>query len=390
MRIAVLSHTAEGLEALRRAVQADGHEVALGAVREPGKPLAPQLRPVEADLLVLEGACGSREDLAAVERLTAEHPGLRVLMMCAGRDPEALIAAMRCGVHEVLHAPLDRPELSAALHRAARRRPAPAQGAPASGRVVAFIACKGGSGATVLATNFAHVLATERGKRVGFIDLDLEYGDALAFLTDQRPKATVADVAQQVDRLDAKLLATSMLAVAPNLFLLPAPEDPADGLAVTGVQIERLLDVARASFEVVVLDLGRMFDGTAVKALDKSDLVFPVMEDLVPSVRDARRLMRTFDALGYSEHKVHLLVNRYDKRAAIPVADLEKAVGAKVFQTVPNSFAEVAQAINLGVPLSTIAPRNPVLAALRDLISQVIEAPAERRGWLGRLVEHAR
>lgn len=390
MRTILISRSAEGLEALQRAVQRDGHDVALAFVREAGKPILPHLHGTDAELLVVEGACSSPEDMAALERLTVERPALRVLLMCKGREPDALIAAMRCGVHEVLHAPLDAAELSAALHRASRRRAAADPAPPATGRIVAFIACKGGSGATLLATNFAHLVATECGKRVGFIDLDLEYGDSSAFLTDQRPKASVADVAQQVDRLDAKLLATSMLRVVPNLFLLPAPDDPAAGLAVTAQQVERLLEVARASFDVVVLDLGRAFDGVAVKALDRADFIFPVTEDLVPALRDARRLVRTFEALGYPAHKVRLVVNRHDKRSAIPLAEIEKAVGAKVHQAIPNSFAEVAQAINLGVPLATIAPRNPVLAALRELIGHVIEVPADRRGWLGRLAEHAR
>ena len=46
--------------------------------------------------------------------------------------------------------------------------------------------------------------------------------------------------------------------------------------------------------------------------------------------RYARRLLRTFQALGYPDDKVRLVVNRHDKHAAIALADLEKAVGARV------------------------------------------------------------
>jgi pilus assembly protein CpaE len=294
---------------------------------------------------------------------------------------------MRAGVHEVLHSPPDAAEISAALRRAAHRRQVARHGA-GRGRMIAFIACKGGSGATLVATNVAYLLATERELEVALIDLDLEYGDATAFLTDQRAKGSVADIARHVERLDAKLLKSSMVAVTPRLHVLPAPDDPEAALAVTGAQIERLLDVARDAFDVVILDLGRMFDGVAVKALDKADIICPVTEDLVPCIRDAKRLMRSFNALGYAEDKIQLVVNRYERSSRIPLAELEAAVGAKVKHTIPSSFEQVAEAINLGVPLVKLAPHNAVVKALRELGTKLV-GPAPSRGWIERLVSQA-
>jgi len=37
-------------------------------------------------------------------------------------------------------------------------------------------------------------------------DLNLQFGDASLFVSDQRPAASVASVAQQMHRLDASLL----------------------------------------------------------------------------------------------------------------------------------------------------------------------------------------
>lgn len=382
MKTALVCRNPELLETLRRAVTAGGHDVVHTAVRRPGAALGTLLDHAPAELLVVEGSCAAPEDLASIERATNERPGLLVLLVCPGRDPEGLIAAMRAGVHEVLHSPVEPDELAAALRRAQRRRPS----SGAQGLVIAFIACKGGSGATVLAANFAYTVASEYGKKVALIDLDLESGDASAFLTDLRPKATVADVARQVDRLDAKLLASSMLTVAPGLAVLPAPEDTEAEIAVTGQQIERLIDVAREAFDVVVVDVGRVFDAVAVKALDQADAICPVVEDLVPYIRNAKRLLKSFRGLGYPDGKVHLIVNRYDKRSAIPLAELERAIGAKVRQTVPNSFEDIAQSANLGLPIARVSARNPVLGALRELATRLLDLPHEERGWLGRLV----
>ena len=38
------------------------------------------------------------------------------------------------------------------------------------GKILAFISCKGGSGATFLAANLAYVLATQTNKKVALLD----------------------------------------------------------------------------------------------------------------------------------------------------------------------------------------------------------------------------
>jgi pilus assembly protein CpaE len=378
MRATLLARNADDLALLRGAVEAEGHQVAIGAVRDPSRPLARELASVQGDLAIVAGDCEGA-DLAAIERLTAQRPGLAVLLLCAGRDPDGLIAAMRSGVDEVLHSPPIASELQGALRRVARRS-AHARGAAETpgGRIVAFIACKGGSGATVLATSFAHLVASEYGKRVALIDLDLEYGDAAAFLTEKRPKATVGELARQVERLDAKLLETSMLEVAQGLWLLPAPEELEGALGIGPAQVERLVEVARSAFDIVVLDVGRNLDAVTVKALDHADVVCAVTQDLIPFIRSARRLVKSFHALGYPDDKVHLVVNRYGRRSAIAIADLEKALGVRIRHTVPNSFDEVAKAMNLGHPLLEIAPRSAVVGALRALAA-TLAGPAPER-----------
>ncbi len=78
------------------------------------------------------------------------------------------------------------------------------------GKIIAFVSCKGGSGATFLAANLAYALAQEN-QRVALFDLNLQFGDAALFVSDQKPAATLSHVAQQIHRLDASFLAASMV-----------------------------------------------------------------------------------------------------------------------------------------------------------------------------------
>jgi pilus assembly protein CpaE len=92
-----------------------------------------------------------------LERLTRHYAAAHFMLLTDNHHPELLIRAMRAGVREVLPLPL----VHRALHEAIDRIAASTGVAAArDGKVLAFIACKGGSGATFISTNFGYALAT--------------------------------------------------------------------------------------------------------------------------------------------------------------------------------------------------------------------------------------
>lgn len=369
MKLDIVCFNARTVEAIRHLASTEGYEVGHAAARMPGEPLAPLVRLASADALLVEGSCGDPGDLATIEKLTTERRSLAVLMLSQVHGPDELIAAMRAGVREVLQSPPKPAELAAALARIARRR---VEREP-KGRVVSFIPCKGGSGATFLAANLAHMLATVAKRRTGLIDLDLVYGDASFFVAAEPAKSSVVDIAQQVDRLDSQMLASSMLSVAPRFFMLSAPAEPEAALSVTAPQLERIIEVAREAFEFVVLDVQRAFDPLTVTALDRSDAIYLVMENMIPCVRDAKRLVGALRSLGYADSKLRLVLNRYERRSVVTTAEIERAVGLKVSHLVPNSWDDVAQSANLGVPLAQLNSHNEVVHALRSIVDELTQ-----------------
>ena len=115
------------------------------------------------DLMLVEGICCDVGELTQVEYVTTHYPQIAVVLLCATTSPDFLIRAMRAGVREVLPLPL----VHRALHEAHRphRRKLGRRRALRNGKVLAFIACKGGSGATFLSTNFGYALARWRQER---------------------------------------------------------------------------------------------------------------------------------------------------------------------------------------------------------------------------------
>jgi pilus assembly protein CpaE len=386
MKAILISRTQRQLEELRHAVEAGPWGVAAAVLRKASQPLLPLLAAQGADLVVVDGGPSAQEDLEALAPFTAAHPDVAVVVLSGNRDSDTLLAAMHAGVREVLPSPATAAELSAALGRLARRQGAPRPAAP-PGRVIAFVSCKGGSGATFVATNVAYLLGAEHAKPTALVDLDLQYGDASYFVTDAPGKSSIADLARQSDRLDARLLAACMTHVAPNFDVLAAPDDPEQSLAVTAVQVERILDLVVQKYAFVILDVDRVLDTLSIKALDRAERVYLVMENMVPFVRDARRLLGILRSLGYPDSKLRLVVNRFRKSSGIEIARLEKAVGLPVAHVLQESFDDVSEAVNAGVALTTLHPHNTVARGLRAVADGIAggHGPVPS-GWVSRLV----
>lgn len=342
------------------------------------------------DLVVVETT--SPQDFNELERLARQHPEIEYVLVGSELTRDELMRAMRAGVRELLPPDASPDDVVQAVQRLAHKRPAApaAEAAPTRrGQVLAFIGCKGGSGATFAAANLAHVLAAGGQRRVALIDLNLQFGDALFFLSSERAPSNVAELARNIGRLDRSMLEASMVEVAPGLRALAAPEDPAQGADVAPEHVATLIDLARTMFDHVVIDVGRSLTGVTLQALDQADHLFAVLQLTLPYIRGARRLRDVFRSLGYADAKQHWVVNRYEKSGQITLDDLRRTLAVTEVLTLPNQYDPVASAVNQGVAVSQIAPNSAISKGLRELAAHVAPTAAgtPRGGsWLGSLL----
>jgi pilus assembly protein CpaE len=383
MKIALISPNKHHLEEMGNLLDAAGHAVLrIDGGKSRMRAVAEEEQP---HLMLVDGMCHDPAELVQVEHVTTHHPEVAVILLCASHTPDFLINSMRAGVREVLPSPVPADALEAAVSRVASKLRGGV--ARTRGKILAFLPCKGGSGATFLATNLGYQLAETRS--VLLIDLNLQFGDALSFVHDGKPATTLADVALNTPRLDASFLGASAVRVAPNFSILAAPEDPARAMEIKPEHIEAILAVAVANYDFILLDMGRSLDTMAIKALDRAYRIFPVLQANVPSVRNAAKLLEVFRSLGYPPDKTELLVNRYEKGGEVGLDDMRRSLPNVSFNTVPNSYKEVNASINHGDALIRTARSNPVTRNLADFALSLSPRQEENRGLLGRLFRRA-
>jgi pilus assembly protein CpaE len=342
-------------------------------------------RPVSdhPELLIVDASDASAADADLLERLTRTYPHAHVMLLGGQQEPELLIRAMRAGVREVLPLPL--------VHRAfheAMDRVATTAGVSSlrDGKVLAFISCKGGSGATFISTNFGYALATLADKKVLLIDLHGQFGDATLYVSDQKPAMTLSDVCSQIARIDGPFLQSCLVHVAPGFGVLAAADDPGQAKEAKPEHIDTILRVARQHYDYILLDVGRQIDAVSLRALDTTDTIFPVLQLALPDIRDARRLLDIFRSLGYALDNIRLVVNRYEKGGKLRLQDLNSALGAEVMHTVPNDYIAVTDSVNQGVPVLHLSRSSAAARSLAELVELVTARRVpESKGLFDRL-----
>lgn len=379
MKIAIISPNRKNMDEMAGTLQAKSHTVVLV---EGGKSKMRNVADLESpDLMIVEGMCCDPNELDQIEHITTHYPTIAIILLCATNTPDFLISSMRAGVREVLPSPVTVTGLEAAVDRISAKIAAAKN--KTTGKILAFLSCKGGGGATFLATNFGYQLA--ESKSVLLIDLNLQFGDALSFVHEGKPATTIADLAREINRLDASFLAASAIKAASTYSILAAPEDPALAMEVKPEHIESILKLAITQYDFVLLDMPRTLDTLSIRALDRAYRVFPVIQAGLPHLRNANKLLAVFRTLDYPTEKIELIVNRFEKKGEIGIDDIRRSLGPYLIHTMPNSYKEVNMSISHGNPLIEIARSNAVAKNLAEFALSLSPKQEESRGVLARL-----
>ncbi len=334
------------------------------------------------DLVGVELSDESGGGLAAIRELRARAPGSSIIAASANEDVEVMRAAMQAGACDVLTLPLASHE----LHKTLLRLTQVAMRAPATvpdGQVITIYGVRGGLGTTTIAVNLAFKLGTATGAETALVDLDVQRGDAAAFV-NLVPVHSIATLATAPGEVDDVFLASAITRHPSGVSILAAPPTIEEAELVTEREVEIALPLLQSRFPYTVIDTPRAITSAVVTAWEHSNRVFILTDLSVPSVRAARRV---FELLGRLEHAIDHAELLVTEIVPGPV-ELKKAIqviGKEPFAIIPRDDS-AASAMNDGVPLNGRPTRlAQALDTLACRIAGIDTAAKTSRGLLGRI-----
>jgi pilus assembly protein CpaE len=312
--------------------------------------------------LVMDLASDAEGGLKALERVKQAAPDLYVIASNYSADSETVIGSLRAGANDFLVQPLKRVEFRDAMTRLERAPRRASSTVSKLGKVYTFIGSKGGVGTTSLAVNYASVLA-QRKQRVVLLDLDWTANDCGMHI-GATPQYTLQEVGENLSRMDPALFEGLVTRDPLGFFLVGPPDAPEHRAYFTEPMFREFANFLVEKYESIVIDGGRWIsDEVTLAALQSSTVIFLVVTQEFPSIRNAQRYIAALVRLGFSQDQLKIVVNGYTKRNSQNYATLEQiqqTLNQPAFYGIPNSPAVLAS-INRGRPHVTDRQSAPEL-----------------------------
>lgn len=290
-------------------------------------------------------------------------------------DGRTMIAALRAGCRQLSPKPLDINDLAIAIRRVAAESGVQRD----SGRVVSVIGAIGGAGSTTISCYLAKGLAELTRQRALLLDYDFDFGN-VARAWDLTASHTVADIAS-AGAVDMQMIDKAAIASDDLVAVIARPNTVAEGHTIDENSAAALIKAARSGYPYSVIDLPRKLDAVTGGAIELSDTLLIVIQLSVPAVDNARRLVDALSQFGFPSGRIELVVNRFRKNVhTVSVEMVEKQFKKKVLAIVPNDYAAIASAVDLGTPVTT---KSPARTAITDLAASLIgrKIEAAPTGW---------
>ena len=314
-----------------------------------------------------------------------EHTRAPVILLASGESSALLEDALEADVADVLLLPQMTENIVFAIRKASHSG-RKAQGRPGRrGRIVTVFSPKGGTGKTVIATNTAAAVAKHEGKKALLLDLDLQFGDA-AIMLGIEPEKTIYDLVVAPGELDTEKLAGYVTRHVSGLDILPAPLRPEDAELVTEAKLAQLLEVARESYDIIVVDTSPFFHGPMLATLDRTDELLLLCGLDVPTLKNVRLALQTLELLSFQPDRIRVVLNRANSKVGMKPGEVEGALDVKVRFEIPSDRA-VPLSVNRGNPAVLAEAKGDFARAIRTMAKTLAPAEAEKadkRRWFGR------
>ena len=324
---------------------------------------------------------GTRDAHLPVHEIASirEHTQAPIILLASGESSQLLNEALETDVADVLLLPQLADNVVFAVRKAAHtgRRLEAEGGVGKRGRILTVFSPKGGTGKTVTATNLACAFAKYEKKRTLLIDLDLQFGDA-AIMLGLEPEKTIYDLVVAPGELDSEKLAGYTTRHASGVDVLPAPLRPEDAELVTEPKVNRLLEVARGSYDLIVVDTSPFFHGPMLATLDRTDELLVLCGLDVPTLKNVKLAQHTLDLLSFPASRVRFILNRSNSKVGMKRSEVESALGVKIAFEMPSDRA-VPLAVNRGTPAVLAEAGCDFSRAVRSIAKGLLEPEQEKK-----------
>ncbi len=373
-KILIVDDDLDTLKLVGLILQRHGYEIIAANGGLPALAKASSERP---DIILLDLMMPDLDGYEVTRRLRADTAlaHIPIIMFTAKTMLDDKVAGFEAGADDYLTKPTHPSELVAHVKALLARSQGPrAAHAAERGRMVGFIAAKGGLGLTTVALNFAAV-ANQTGQETILADLHPGSGTLGLLLGLTQNQSLAALVTKPVGDINERAVSAQLISHASGLRVLPCAVAPAEsGLINNITQIEAIVKTLNGMCKLLVMDLGTGIVEATRRVVPLCENVVVLTDPTRPAVLQTKALLADLNTLGVTTGKIDVvIVNRAPSSIQMSWQQAEQLLGQKVAIIITPAAELAQQAVEAGMPMVLLRPESFTAEQLRTLTTQVMQ-----------------
>lgn len=349
--------------------------MALGSLTEAVKALNAFAR--TPDYLIIDIGNRGKDVLTELDEIAVHcEPTVNVVVIGAINDILFYRELKQRGILEYFPRPVEAKDIKAALMQAAAASQKRSPSGSAHGTVISCMSAASGDGASTLAINLSYCMATEHNLSTVLVDMDYQFG-LVAKSLDLTAPFGIRELFENPDRgLDDTLVEKMLVKYGEKFKVISAPNELRMLPQVSPEFIHNFINILRAKFKFVIIDVPNLWTPWTAAALKYSDHTMLVAQLWLRSLTHTTRQLTAWHSAGIDRNKVSLFINRSGAKfkEAVSAEDFERICHHTIEAHMNNDIKAVINAETQGKTIFETGQG----ALLQQQIKQIAYGLAER------------
>ena len=250
-----------------------------------------------------------------------------------------------------------------------------------NGLLIVFLSAKGGTGTSSLCANLAMNIKTHQPEAsVVVADLVLPIGSIgqIVGYTGKLNLATVSELPSA--QTNADYLRQNL--PVPELWkfqLLAGSPDPQHGNILKGDRIGQIVDVLRASYDFIILDIGRSLSRISLPLIQQADLIALIVSTDQSTIHLTKTVWEYLQTQGIEDQSIYAILNRAVGLEGLTKTEAEGIIGIPIKTMIPYMGSNFTLANNLNQPITTKYPKDTAAIVLKEAAENMVKLARRQR-----------
>lgn len=318
------------------------------------------------DLVIFDiNSKNSQNILEKIEKLKTQFKNLNFIAQSYEINSQLVNQTLKLGVNDFLLKPVLPTILETSIKKINLKEK--------KAKTITIFSGKGGIGKTSLVTNLAWELHKKTDEKVCILDLSFSQENVNSFLNIEQKYNTDYILSNIANLNEQSFLSFLGKYKNSKIYTFEIKEELNFEIKFSPQVIIKIINSLKNIFDYILIDTTSLINETNVSILNNSDLILLLTLGNQNAIKNCQKSYELFDKIGYSNDKIKLIVNRFIDNNELTINDIEKTLDKNVFNTIPNNYLTLIDAINLNCNVDETNPQSNIAKAYSRLAQNILD-----------------